>query len=225
MLGGVCARDSHQVNVVKRNQFFVLILLISGLSITLSGCRFPSELFFSPESPPPNEFVVTQPTLTATPAPPIATVRSATETPIPCAYAWAEQSQPEVTARIQDALNQMGLASVEALVTAYGENCVDTLNNRVLSFTAMETDFYFTAIVPEIENYENLGNLALRLLRITDQYPPGEVTGPNPGYFTILFQDEQGSLRIRVKLVEAQKARDQGLQGRVFLEALSPVVQ
>lgn len=191
-----------------------------GMAIFLAGCRFPVELFFAPDSPPPRQ-------INAAPLPslegdsqPLENIPTPTPTPFPCAYAWAEQTLPDLTAEVQRALDTAGLNRVEALAVAYGENCVDTLNNQVVSFSVMETDFYFTAVVEDTGNREALGNLAYQLLLIMEQFPPGKAPGPNPGLFTILFQDEQQNVQVRLKLADAQMVKSRGLRGSALLDAL-----
>jgi len=197
----------------KPMRLTLLLLMMGGLA--LAGCQFPIELFFAPDSPPPSQIEPPLPTATVSfTAPP--EEEKPTLTLPPCAYAQAEQPLPEVTARVQDRLNSLGLGSSEALAVAYGENCVDTLNNKILSFTAIETDFFFTLVVADTGDKEVLGNLALRLLGVAEQFPPGEVPGPNLGYMTIVFQDSSNDARLRVRIPEAIRARDDGLTGEQF---------
>lgn len=196
-----------------------------GLAAVLTGCRFPVELFFAPDSPPPSQ-------INTSPLPSLSggsrlleNEATPTPTPFPCAYAWAEQSLPDLTVEVQRALDVAGLNRVEALAVAYGENCVDTLNNQVVSFSVMETDFYFTAVMEDTGNREALGNLAYQLLLITEQFPPGKAPGPNPGLFTVLFQDEKQNVQVRTKLVDAQAAKTRGLRGSALLDALQSAHQ
>lgn len=196
-----------------------------GLAAVLSGCRFPVELFFAPDSPPPSQInPAPLPSVPGGSQPP-ENVATPTPSPFPCAYAWAEQSLPDLTAEVQKALDAAGLNRVEALAVAYGENCVDTLNNQVVSFSVMETDFYFTAVVEDVSNREALGNLAYQLLLVVERFPPGNAPGPNPGLFTVLFQDEKQNVQVRVKLVDAQAAKTRGLRGSALLDALQSTHQ
>ena len=110
-------------------------------------------------------------------------------------------------------MNKVGLSKVEALAVAYGENCVDTLNNTVVAFQAIETDFYFTAVVDNRDDQNALGVLTARLLSIVKDFPPGEVPGPNLGYLTVIFQDGKGQDQLRVRLEPAQRAVQNGLTG------------
>ncbi|GAP05834.1 hypothetical protein ATHL_00675 [Anaerolinea thermolimosa] len=191
-----------------------------GLAAVLTGCRFPVELFFAPDSPPPSQInTAPLPSLQGG-SQPVENEATLTPTSLPCAYAWAEQSLPDLTAEVQRALDVAGLNRVEALAVAYGENCVDTLNNQVVSFSVMETDFYFTVVVEDTGNREALGNLIYQLLLITEQFPPGKAPGPNPGLLTVLFQDEKQNVQVRAKLVDALAAKTRGLRGSALLEAL-----
>ena len=197
-----------------------LIFLLMAACM-LSGCRFPSELFFSPEIPPPSQIFTPTPANTPRPDIPGPTNTPETPTPFPCAYVNAEQQLPEETAQLQDAINKSGLSKVEALAVAYGENCVDTLNNSIVSFQPIETDFYFTTVVDDRDDRNFLGVLTARLLNIVKDFPPGEVPGPNYGYLTVIFQDGEGQDQLRVRLEAAQRAVENGLTGSVLMEALT----
>jgi len=197
----------------------LIFLLLAACA--LSGCRFPSELFFSPEIPPPSQILTPTAANTPRPGTPEPTSTPETPTPFPCAYVNAEQQLPEETALLQDAVNQSGLSKVEALAVAYGENCVDTLNNSVVSFQAIETDFYFTAVVDDRDDRNFLGVLTARLLKVVKDFPPGKVPGPNYGYLTVIFQDGEGQDQLRVRLEAAQRAVDNGLTGSVLMETLT----
>ncbi len=194
---------------------------VMTLALLLTGCRIPSELFFSPVSTPPSQIIV--PTATEIPPSPTPGEPTPTETPtpLPCAFVYADQSLPDETASLQEAVTTAGIGGVEAVAVAFGENCVDTLNNTVVRFTPMETDFYFTAVVPDREDRTALGNLAGRLLDVLEDFPPGVVPGPNPGYVTLVFQDGTGQTQLRVKLDAAQKARQNGLIGSMLLDMLT----
>jgi hypothetical protein len=196
----------------------LVLLLAAGL---LVGCRFPSELFFAPEIPPPSQIFTPTAANTPVPGTPEPTSTPETPTPFPCAYVNAEQQLPKETARLQDAINKIGLSRVEALAVAYGENCVDTLNNTVVSFQAIETDFYFTAVVDDRDDQNALGVLTARLLTIVKDFPPGDVPGPNLGYLTVIFQDGEGQYQLRVRLEAAHRAVENGLTGSVLMQELT----
>ncbi len=204
---------------IHKPVFFFVILFSAGL--LLSGCRFPTELFFAPDLPPPSQIEPPQPTATASITDFPTGDQTPSSTPPPCAYAQAEQDLPDITARVQDQLNKDGLGSVEALAVAFGENCVDTLNNKILSFSAIETDFFYTLVVADTDNKDELGNWTLRLLAVTQKFPPEETPGPNQGYLTIVFQDSQKDARLRVRLDDAIQAKEDGLIGAQFYTVLN----
>ncbi len=204
--------------ILRRGFITILLLIFCGLSLT--GCRFPTELFFAPEIPPPSQLDTPSPSATVAITQTPFFDPTQTNTPPPCAFAQAEQSLPEVTAKVQDRLNELGLGSIEALAVAFGENCVDTINNKVISFSPIETDFFFNTAVEDTGDQEVLGNLAIRLLGIVEQFPPGETPGPNLGYLTIVFQDSKQDTRLRSRIADALKARDNGLTGEQFYLAL-----
>jgi hypothetical protein len=197
------------------------LIWLAALAL-LAGCNFPVELFFSPDSLPPNQVSSTVAPETPTPDQNLVIGPTNTPTTLPCAFTWAEKNLEDETARLQEALKKEGLKDVEGLAVAYGENCVDTLNNKIVSYSILETDFYFTAVVSSTEDRAALGSLAGRLLGVCKQFPPGEVPGPQTGLFGVVFQDGKKEVRIRMKLTDAQKQVDSGLSGAALLDKLSP---
>jgi hypothetical protein len=197
-------------------RFLLLVLLAIGLG----GCGFPTDLFFVP--PPvdsnPAAYPSPQPTPTFTRAP--------TDSPVPptqvqCTYAWANKTLPDETALVQEALKKNGLQTVEVTVMAYGENCIDTLHNQVLSFSEMETDFYFTIPVKDSHDQTEMGNWAQKIIPVMKDFPPGTVPGPNLGYSQFNFQDGTSSQTVWVKIELARRALDNGLTGDVLYKALT----
>lgn len=188
--------------------------------IFLEGCTFPTELFFSPPPPPgayPGPVIPTvTPDFSPTDTPVIFTL-----TPIVCSYAWTSKNLPDETAFLLDALKKADLGDVEASASAYGENCVDTANNRVVSFSAMQTDFYFSLVVKDATDPVEMGNWADRILAVTDQFPPGKVPGANLGYAGMIFQDGKNTQHLWFQLTVAKDDRQAGLKGADLFNKLA----
>lgn len=198
----------------------ILLGLCLAATLSLGGCSFPTFLFFEPpqiDTPAPAGTPATStdtipPTPTNTPIPP---------TEIPCAFAWANNPLPDETAVLQEALKTAGLGTVEAVLTAYGENCIDTQHNKVLRFSALQTDFFFTIPVADLRDKVSLGNWALKVLRVAQTFPPGKVPGPNLGQCTLTFQDQTGQAHLNFSLDTARKLLETGVSGEVLYTALS----
>ena len=196
----------------------LLVLLLVAFGST--GCGFPSDLFFEPPpvdvnpadqtSLPPTPTFTVEPT--DSPVPP---------TPPPCAYAWANKTLPDETAMVQDALKNANLSTAEVTVMAYGENCLEALKHEVVSFSAMQTDFYFTIPVKDVADETEMGNWAGKILNVVKDFPPGKVPGPNLGYCQLNFQDGTATKTLWVKIDYAQRALQNGLSGAVLFKALS----
>jgi len=196
------------------------LLFLIFLAFGLSGCGFPTDLFFVPPPVDPNSAVnpTIPPTPTVTTNP---TDSPAPPTQVPCAYAWANKTLADETAMVQDALKMAALSTVEVTVMAYGENCIDTLHNQVLSFSEMETDFYFTIPVKDTRDLNEMGNWVGKILPVVEDFPPGKVPGPNLGYCQFNFQDGTASQTIWVKINLVKRAVDNGLTGEVLYHALT----
>lgn len=155
-----------------------------------------------------------------------------TQTPdagMPCAFNWASQALPELSERVQAAIQAAGLKGVNARMEAFGENCYDANTNKVVSFAVMETDFHVTATVRDLNNKDDLGNLLEKILVVLDDFPVGKIPGPQPGYINISFQSSSqptgqsaaGELNIMFLVPAGKSARAQGFHGAALLEALA----
>ena len=165
-------------------------------------------------------FAIAQGALTPDSPPPV------TETPIPtvvaayqpCAYMWAYEDLPEISAELQTAIQSI-LPEASARATAFGENCV--AQDGSATFGAMQTDFYLHILVTDLNDDATLGSLIERLLPIIDQFPRQRLRGPNDGFveFTFfLLGDAQRVLRVPIPL--GKQLREQGLHGAELLKAI-----
>lgn len=137
-----------------------------------------------------------------------------------CAWTWATQSLPEVSAQVQSALEAAGLTGVTATAEAYGENCI-TAGGVVDHFATMETDFRITVELPPGQtSIDTLGNLLEQILVVLDSFPPGVVPGPNAGYIGVTFTGGGDELRLWFTVFDGESARALGLHGAALLEEL-----
>jgi hypothetical protein len=144
----------------------------------------------------------------------------ATDTPVEenCAFAWATQSLPDLTKQVQEALDQAGLTDVRARAEAYGENCISSITNKVVSFGAMETDYHFTTQVADLKDADALGTLVEKMLVVLDQFPVGSTPGPRTGYVGVHFLQNGEELNLWFQADTANAARNEGLHGRALLD-------
>lgn len=199
---------------------FANIVLAVGLTVLLAGCAFPTDFFFEPPqiltNAPTSTPAVQQQTqrLTDTPSP-------SPTTAVPCAYAWANKLLPDETAQLQQAVKDAGLNGVTSSASAYGENCLDVVQNKVLSFSIMQTDFYFNVPVQSVDDKFSAGAAAEELLKVTALFPPGKVPGSNPGYVSITYQDAAKTVRLWFRQEMGSRALEAGLKGAALFDALS----
>ena len=116
-----------------------------------------------------------------------------------CFYTWATQPLPDLTAKVQSAIDAAGLKDIQANAQAYGENCIDPQTNQPVSFATMETDFHITAEVADLTNRDDLGNLLEKILVVLDTFPAGKVPGPQPGSITVSFQAGREELNLCIQ--------------------------
>ena len=137
----------------------------------------------------------------------------------PCAFTWATNPLPDVTSQVQTTLESAGLNAVTVRAEAYGENCTSG-DGKVLSFGAMETDFHISLPVASLTEDATLGGLLEKVLVVLDQFKPGQVPGPQPGYIGVEFTSGQDTLRLWFLRNASDSARQQGLHGADLLNAL-----
>lgn len=197
----------------------VTMMLTLGSLMILASCHFPTEYFFSPNVPPPKQLGKT-PIPSSTPVPSPTPIPTFTPTPIPCAFAWVNQPLEEETARLQELLLKNGWNTVEGMLMAYGENCLDVSTDQVVRFTPLQTDFYFTVPVPSVENQNELGFWVERLIQIAEQLPQEELPGITRGYMSILFDNGREQVRLWFPIEEGAKALESGLRGNTLFQKL-----
>jgi hypothetical protein len=135
-----------------------------------------------------------------------------------CGFVWAREPLPELSREFEAAL-KAALPQASGYAEAYGENCLNN-SGEVVRFLAMETDFYFTFQVENLEDKQALGGLIEHALGVLAQFPVGETPGPQPGYVGIVFQAPGHEERLWFSQQDAQTALDNGLRGEGLYLAL-----
>ena len=138
-----------------------------------------------------------------------------------CAFSWASQPLPELSAQVQSAIDAARLTGVKATAEAYGENCYDSQTNKPVSFATLETDFRISATVNDLTNKDELGNLLERILIVLDGFPVGKIPGPEPGYISISFHVRSEELNLMFMVSAGKSARAQGLHGAALFDELN----
>jgi len=135
----------------------------------------------------------------------------------PCAYTWAYENLPDITAELQAAIQKI-LPEAEARATAFGEDCV--AQDGSAAFGAMETDFYFIISVGDLADNETLGTLIEQALSVTDDFASPRVPGPQAGFVEFTFRTGTEQRVVRVPIPLGKRLREQGLRGAELLKAI-----
>ena len=141
--------------------------------------------------------------------------------PSVCAWVWATKPLPDLSSKVQAALESASLPVTNVFAEAFGENCVDSQTNQVTSFGAMETDFRITLQVKSLKDAEKLGSLLEQTLVVLDGFPTGSTPGSQPGIVGVTFQAGKETTNLSFTVTEGKAARDKGLRGAALLEALT----
>jgi hypothetical protein len=173
--------------------------MITLLAILLAACNLPRsipELGSAPVTDPPG------------------TETGYTE----CAWTWATQPLPDLSVKVQSALEAAGLTGVSVSAEVYGENCI-TGTGEVDHFAAMETDFRIRMDVPNLADTATLGELLERILVVLDAFPPGATPGPQPGYIGVRFVHGTEEKNLWFTMTDSDSARALGLhEADLFVE-------
>jgi len=135
----------------------------------------------------------------------------------PCAYTWAYENLPDITAELQAAIQKI-LPEAEARATAFGEDCV--AQDGSAAFGAMETDFYIRVLVTDLNDDVALGNLIEQLLPMIDDFASPRVPGPQAGFVEFTFRTGTEQRVVRVPIPLGKRLREQGLRGAELLKAI-----
>ena len=129
---------------------------------------------------------------------PVATQVPITPSIEPCAFVEATQNLPDVTAQVDQAIKVLQ-PEASGRAEAYGENCVYASTGQS-TFSAMETDFYFTVNVRDLTDDNELGTWIVNAMKIVEALPPASLSGPQAGFveFTFATPDDQKILRVSV---------------------------
>jgi len=140
-------------------------------------------------------------TVLASPSPDLTTLTAApisTATVEPCAFVEATQNLPDVTAQVDQSIKELQ-PDASGSAEAFGENCVYASSGQS-TFSAMETDFYFTINVQNLDNDNELGMWIVSTMKIVDALPPDSIVGPRAGFveFTFNTTGDQKILRVDI---------------------------
>ena len=183
----------------KRNSVLLVLLSVAGASI------FALTRGESPETNIPP--VLTEEPVIANPA-----------APNPCAYTWAYQDLPEISAEFNADVQAL-VPEAEARATAFGEDCVSA-DGRAVSFAEMETDFYVIIQVSDLNDNEALGTLIEKILPILDGFTSPRVPGAKEGFVEFTFQNSEEQRVIRVPIPLGRALRERGLHGAELIGAI-----
>jgi len=153
------------------HRFLPALLL---LTILLGAC--------SPNIPS-TETVSASPTI----SPPTEQAATLTSIHPNCAYQWAYQGLPELSAEFQQAIQALQ-PSAQANAFVFGEECVYADGSR--KFLAMETDFNLTLQVTELMDEDAFGEWIVKVMQIILNIPKEKIIGPRPGRVSIIFQSD-----------------------------------
>jgi hypothetical protein len=135
-----------------------------------------------------------------------------------CGFTWAREPLADLSKEFDETLKVL-LPQASGYAEAYGENCLNT-KGEVVRFLAMETDFYVTLEVKDLEDKRVLGELIEQVLGVVSEFPVEETPGSQSGYVGITFEAPGDELRLWFTQLEAQAAIDSGLRGEELFNIL-----
>ncbi|MBE0696293.1 MAG: hypothetical protein IH586_05160, partial [Anaerolineaceae bacterium] len=137
-----------------------------------------------------------------------------------CAFVWSSRSLPELSTEINQAFRKQGWAEVEVEASAYGEDCLDPETNKIVRFTALQTDFFLNVSINSISDHQILGEWIEKSMRVLNEFPPGIVPGSNLGMIGISFKSSSDSVSLSFPISSCRKLLNEGLRGGELFDAL-----
>lgn len=136
-----------------------------------------------------------------------------------CAYQWAYQNAPELSASFDAALKALN-PKAEGRVEYFGENCIHA--DGTTTFLAMETDFYVRRQVDDLTQEEEFGNWVAQVMQYVSQLPREELQGPHYGFVEFRFEkNENEHITFRVP-IQQYLDEAQGKTGAELLQMFHP---
>lgn len=186
----------------KRNWVIGIILSATAGFVALQNVTAPTHTIETPE-------VIATISAIADPSPTVSTNAYGG-----CGYQWAYQDDPELTAKLDDAVRLLNPAA-SARAQQFGEDCV--YEDGHSTFSALETDFYAHLPIEDLTDNEAFGNWIAQVMPLITQIPRSELQGNNYGFVEFWFdKSESEHLVVRVPI---QKYLDEG-QGKTGTELL-----
>lgn len=135
-----------------------------------------------------------------------------------CYFNWARQALPDLSKEFTKAIKDVQ-PQAKGSAEAYGENCINN-QGEVVRFLPMETDFYITFKVKDLEDKQVMGELIEQSLYVLTQFPPERTPGPQNGYLSITFESKGDNLNLWFQIADANAALEEGLLGEELFNAL-----
>jgi len=133
-----------------------------------------------------------------------------------CTFTWAYHDLPELTAGFDASIKALN-SNATAHATAFGEDCIGE-GGIAVRFGAMETDFYVTLSVDDLNDYEFFGNWIAQVMDVVNMLPPDMLAGPNSGFVEFRFEKTQtDSIGFRVPISQYNTTTN-GVTGEELLQ-------
>jgi len=163
------------------------------IAFACSGLRFSLPARNLQKTP----FEITTVAITSVP------VQTPTEYPPGCYFNWAYKNLPELSSLVQAAVEEL-YPGAEAHAQVYGEDCIYA--DRHADFHAMETDFFITLPVADLQNNGDQGKLIRQTADLLlARFPTGETPGTQPGRFNFRFTSSGRESYMSFAMADYQK--------------------
>ena len=176
---------------MKNKKIWLILLIIPAVAVYIA-IHYALSRGEEPVSPAPEI------TGSFTPEP-LTEISTLTPTYEGCAYMWAYQDLPDLSAKLDASIRTLN-TDASASAYAFGEDCVYADGHK--TFGAMETDFNVSLQVTDLTNEEAFGNWIKEVMSFIFQIPSEEISGPQPGFVEFRFvksDTEQIVLRVPLR--------------------------
>lgn len=133
-----------------------------------------------------------------------------------CAYRWATQALPELSAEFEKQIQALDPRAT-AQASAFGEECVQS--NGSAHFAAMETDFHVVRPTEALDDYAAFGNWVARVMAVVESLPAGLAVGPQPGFVEFTFRKSETEILIVRVPIQEYREKSVGKSGEDLFRA------
>src|SRR5215207_2371500 len=110
-----------------------------------------------------------------------------------CQWNWNTQPRRDLSEQIQNAYDEQGMTTVTAGASYFGEDCLDPTTREFIRFGAMQTDYYISIQVSDLNDPAAIQNQMIDILTVLRPFFTSDANIVQPGDITFSFRLPDGT--------------------------------